>query len=112
MQIKKFIKNYFMTTSVLLVAVLPSSSNYTLESYGFGAGGEAGMSSSNFSLEAILGESSGDQSSTTYSVKSGLIFMQEANVPTATLTNDSNWYNKLNVVVGEENNPSDAQYAI
>ena len=38
--------------------------------------------------------------------------MKEANVPTISIANSANWYNKLLVTIGPQNNPSDAKFAI
>lgn len=96
-----------------MLLALPSSTNYKLDAYGFGAGGGANVSSTNYSLEGILGETSGNQSSTSYRSQSGLLFMQEANVPGApTFSNPSSYYNKLLIILNTSNNPSDATFAI
>jgi hypothetical protein len=95
------------------VADLPSTSHYQLNSYGFGSGGTANSSTSNYSLEGITGEVSGQTSSTSsYSTKPGFIETQQANVPKVTLTNPSNYYNKLKFVIDQQSNPSDAKYAL
>lgn len=107
----KFIRSTFFFLPIVLL-VLPSSTNYRLDSYGFGPG-SGGMNSASYGLEAILGEVSGNQSSTNYKAQSGLVFLQQSNVPSApTLANSSNWYNKLNVIINTSNNPSDALYAV
>ncbi len=96
----------------VLMATLPASSNYQLNSYGFGSGGTAGSSSTNYKVNGISGETSGSASSTNYKAGSGEVFEKQANVPTVTITNGGNWYNKLQLVVGPENNPSDALFAV
>lgn len=96
----------------LMVAALPASSNYELNSYGFGTGGTAGTSSSNYRINGVAGEVAGSQSSTNYKVGAGEAYEKQANVPTITISNDDNWYNKLKVVIGPENNPSDALFAV
>jgi len=94
-------------------AALPSTTNYQLNSYGFGSGGTAGSSTSNYSLEGISGEvSSQSDATTTYTLKPGFIETQQANVPTVNLTNPSNYYDKLHFVIDQQNNPSDALYAL
>lgn len=71
------------------------------------------MNSASYGLEGVLGEVSGNQSSATYKTQSGLVFMQQSNVPAApTFTNPSSYYNKLHIVLATSNNPSDATYAI
>lgn len=70
------------------------------------------MSSTNYGAEGTVGEVAGEQTSTNYKANSGLVFVQNANVPTVTLTNGGSWYNKLLVTIGPENNASDTTYAI
>jgi hypothetical protein len=90
---------------------LPASTNYQLKAFEFGGGGGV-SSSTNYSTDAVVGEVAGAQSSANYGINSGLVYMQNANVPTVTLSNPSSWYNKLNAVIGTQNNPSDTVYAI
>jgi hypothetical protein len=110
--LKKLIHAGAFLPSFFLLTVFPASTNFRLDSYGFGAGGEASMSSQTYSLEGIAGETSASQSSANYSVKSGLQYEQESNVPVVTLSNDSNWYNKLNLVIDAQNNPADVKFAV
>lgn len=97
--------------TLFIMLAFPASSNYELKSFEFGGGGGT-SSSNNYSIEGVLGEVSGEQASDNYGIDSGLIFVQNANVPTITLSNPSSWYNKLKFVIGPENNPSDALFAI
>jgi hypothetical protein len=95
------------------IAALPATTNYQLNSYGFGSGGTANSSTTNYSLEGISGEVSGQTATTTnYSTKPGFVETQQANVPKVTISNPSNYYNKLKFVIDEQNNPSDANYAL
>src|SRR4051812_20031303 len=81
-------------------AALPSTSNYQLNSYGFGSGGTANSTTSNYALEGISGEVSGQTASTAnYSAKPGFIETQQANVPKVTLSNPSSYYDKLKFVI-------------
>jgi hypothetical protein len=97
----------------LLFAALPSTTNYQLNSYGFGSGGTANSGTANYSLEGISGEISSQTSSTsTYSALPGFNQTQQANVPTVTFTNPSNYYDKLLFVINQQGNPSDALYAL
>jgi hypothetical protein len=96
----------------LLLAALPASNNFQLNSYGFGNGGTASSSSSTYKVNGLAGEVAGSQSSTSYTVGAGEAYEKQAHVPTITLTNDANWYNKLKLVIGPENNPSDATFAV
>lgn len=94
-------------------AALPSTTNYQLNSYGFGSGGTSNSSTSNYSLEGISGEvSSQPASTTTYTTEPGYTQTQQANVPTVTLSNPSNYYDKLKFVIDQQGNPSDALYAL
>lgn len=108
-------------TSALLVAgsilsvfaSLPSTTNYELNSYGFGSGGAANTSTSTYSLEGITGELSGTPPATSnYTTNPGFIQTQQANVPKVTLSNPSNYYDKLKFVIDQQGNPSDALYAL
>ena len=98
---------------VLIFGSLPATTNYKLNSYGFGSGGSPGSTTANYALEGISGEVSGQTVTTTnYQAQPGFIETQQANVPTVTLTNPSNYYDKLLVVIGQQGNPSDALYAL
>lgn len=100
-------------SGLLLFAVMPSTNTYELNNYGFGSGGTANSSTGNYSLEGISGEISGQTNSTnTYAVKPGFTETQQANVPTVSLTNPSNYYDKLHMVINQQDNPSDALYAL
>lgn len=97
----------------IFLAALPTTSNYSLQSYGFGSGGTANSSTSNYSLEGISGEISSQADSTSnYVIKPGYIETQQADVPKVTLTNPSSYYDKLHFVIDQQNNPSDAKYAL
>ncbi len=98
-----------------LFAQLPATSNYQLNSYGFGSGGTANSTTANYALEGISGEASGQTSSTAnYSVKPGFIETQQANVPkvSAFTNGGGTYYNKLHFVIDQQSNPSDALYAL
>lgn len=92
----------------------PASTNYQLEGYGFGAGGEDNMTSANYAGNAITGEVSDDQlSGTNYNLGAGLSFEIMANVPPApTFTNPNSYYNKLHLVLATGGNPTDTKFAI
>jgi hypothetical protein len=93
---------------------MPYSTSYKLKDYGFGSGGVANGTSPNYSLEAITGElSGGRETSPSYNIGPGLIFTNQANVPSApTFDNPSNYYNKLRLIINTSNNPSDTKFAI
>ena len=92
----------------------PASTNYQLRGYGIGSGGEDNMTSSNYAADALMGETSDDTlTGTNYNLGSGLSFEIMANVPAApTLTNPSNYYDKLKLVLDTGNNPTDTTFAI
>ncbi len=92
----------------------PASTNYQLEGYGFGSGGEENMTSTNYAGNAITGEVSDDQlSGTSYNLGAGLSFEIMANVPPApTFTNPNSYYNKLHLVLATGGNPTDTKFAI
>lgn len=99
--------------SAVMLAATPATSNYKLNSFGFGSGGVGNASTANYGLEGITGEVGGAVSGTaTYSLKNGQIQSQQPAVPTATLTNPAQHYNKLKLVIGAQNNPADATFAI
>ncbi len=93
---------------------LPASTTYELKDYGMGSGGTANSTSTTYGMTGISGEqSAGKLSGTAYDLGSGMIFTNQANVPSApTFTNPSNYYNKLLVTLAASQNPSDATYAI
>lgn len=100
---------------ITFFAALPSTSNYQLNSYGFGSGGAGGSSTSTYALEGISGEVGGQTGvTTTYNQKPGYNETQQANVPKiASFDNGGGaYYNKLHFVIDEQGNPSDALYAL
>ncbi|OGK22471.1 hypothetical protein A3C24_00020 [Candidatus Roizmanbacteria bacterium RIFCSPHIGHO2_02_FULL_37_24] len=113
-------KNIFKKlTSVILTLqfgvflTLPTSTNYILRSFEFGGGGDS-SSSTNYSIESILGEDAAQGSSTNYSLNSGLAFVQQSHVPPApTFVNSASWYNKLKITINQDDTaPTDTTYAI
>lgn len=96
-------------------AQIPSSSNFKMVNFGFGAGGTATSSSTNYSLFGTLGQvDQGSPSSSNYFLGAGLEYTLQASVPAApTFTNPSSWYNKLKIVINKGGvDPSDTKYAI
>ncbi len=91
-----------------------SSSTYMLKGYEFGGGGGTGMNSSSYSLEGIAAQGGDVLGSSSFNVNSGLVFVQQSNVPAApTFVNTSNWYNKLKITINKwSGDPSDTKYAI
>lgn len=97
---------------ISVIAALPSTTNYQLNSYGFGSGGGT-TGTSNYSLEGITGEAGGTTGVTSnYNLKPGYVETQQANVPKVTVTNPSGYYDKLHFVIDQQSNPTDAKYAL
>lgn len=96
-------------------AVPPASNNYKLMDYGFGAGGTATSSSSNYSIFGTVGQvDQGSPSSSNYFIGAGLEYTLQASTPAMpTFVNPSNWYNKLKLTINRGgNDPADTTYAI
>lgn len=108
-----FFKKRF-SLSFFLFFVLPVSTNYQLKDFGYGGGGVANGTSTNYAIEGIAGEqNAGKLDGTTYDLGAGLQFTNQANVPPApNFTNPSSYYNKLKVVINTGSNPSDTKFAI
>lgn len=104
---------YIAASDVL--AAMPASTNYKLQDYGFGAGGTATSSSTNYRINGMAGQVEfGRPASANYQAGGGLVYANMANVPGApTLsTNGGTYYNKLSVTLNTSNNPSDTLFAI
>lgn len=114
MQKINFTKIKFLNVFLFFFLVLPASTNYKLKDYGFGNGGEENMTSTNYAMEAVTGETGGQKlTGTNYNVGAGLLYTNQANVPVApTFSNPSNYYNKLQLVINTSSNPTDTKYAI
>jgi hypothetical protein len=99
---------------VVLFAALPATTNYKLNSYGFGSGGTAGSSTTTYKLEGTTGELSGSSGVSTHTVKPAFIETQQANVPklSAFDNNSGQYYNRLHFVIDTQSNPSSATYLI
>lgn len=95
-----------------LLATLPASSHFSLNSYGFGNGGTATSNSAHYGANALTGEVAGASTSAHYLVGTGEKNVKQANVPTVTITNTARYYDRLLVTIGTQNNASDALYAI
>jgi hypothetical protein len=98
--------------ATMMLAVMPASTNYGLQSYGVGSGGTADSTSANYQVNGLAGQLSGHSSSTNYQGGFGLNYHMQGNVPTLTLTNDDNWYDKLHLTLDPAGNPSDTTYLI
>lgn len=93
----------------------PTSGNYKLMDYGFGAGGTATSSSSNYSLFGTVGQvDQGSPSSSNYFIGAGLEYTLQASAPAMpTFVNSNNWYNKLHLTINRGGvDPQDTTYAI
>lgn len=104
-----------LTASLLLFAVMPSTSTYKLEAYGFGNGGTANSTSANYALEGTAGEPNGGvSSSATYMLKPGFTQTQQANIPRLSSFDNSSgiYYNKLHFAIDQQGNDDEALYAI
>lgn len=101
--------------SSMAQAVPPTSNNYKLYDYGFGSGGTASSSSTNYSLFGTVGQvDQGSPSSANYFIGAGLEYTLQASTPAApTFVNSSNWYNKLHLTINKGGlDPTDTTYAI
>ncbi len=108
--------NYVINISqVFAQSTPPTSSNYKVLDFGFGAGGTASSSSNLYSLLGSLGQiDQGSPSSANYFLGAGLEYELTATAPAApTFVNQSNNYNKLHLTINRGgNNPADYEYAI
>jgi hypothetical protein len=107
-----FILSVLVNPSLVLAG--PSSTNYRLDEYGFGAGGTASSSSEGYSMFGTVGETSeASMSSESFVIGGGLEGTMQASVPPApSITNPEDYYNKLKLVINTGNNPTDAEFAI
>lgn len=98
----------------LVVYAGPTSTNFELQQYGFGAGGVASSSSESFLFQGALGEiETASLSSENYLTLPGLTYTLEPNTPGAPVfSNPSNFYNKLHLTIDSANNPSDITFSI
>lgn len=92
----------------------PASTTYQLKNFSFGSGGGNDLGSTNYKSEVLTGEqAAANLSGSTYELLPGLIATQLANVPSVvSFENQSNNYNKLQLIVNTAGNPSDTLYAI
>jgi hypothetical protein len=105
---------YMILYTGIAEAGMPSSTNYQLQNYSFGAGGTTNSTSSNYGLNGIAGEVGyGQPSSANYKAGTGLTYMMTANVPTApTLSTPANNYDRILFVINPGSNPTDVTYAL
>lgn len=106
---------WLTSISALFFASLPATTNYQLNSYGFGSGGTANSGTATYSLEGMAGEVGGIKTTTvTYGAKPGFIETQQANLPKLSNlhNNGGAFYNKLRFIIDQQGNPGDALYAL
>ena len=107
--------NKLLGISLVLFAAFPATTTYQLNSYGFGSGGTANSTTSTYSIEGISGEIGGQTSTTsTYTLRPGFNETQQAHAPKILVFNNGSgaYYNKLHFEIDQQNNPSDALYAL
>jgi hypothetical protein len=102
----------WLSACVIMLAALPATNNYQLNSFGFGTGGTANSGTSNYRVNGVAGEVAGDTSTSNYKLGAGETRTKQANVPNVTISNGARWYNKLLVTIATNNNPTDALYAV
>ena len=105
---------YLILYTGIAEAGMPSSTNYQLQNYSFGAGGTTNSTSANYGLNAIAGEVEyGQSGSTNYQAGTGLTYMMMASVPGAPiLSTPANNYDRILFVINPGSNPSDVTYAL
>src|SRR5258708_8160416 len=98
---------YFLISASTVYANLPSSANYQLQNYSFGAGGTTNSTSSNYGLNGVAGEVEfGQPNSANYQIGSGLSYMMKANVPGApTLSTPANNNDRILFDLNTSSNP-------
>lgn len=98
----------------LALAAFPASQNYRLNEWTIGGGGSDNSSSQNYRTETVTDPIAGDLGqSAAYQIRPGQLFVQMADVPQApTVSNPTNWYNKLSLVINPGNAPTDTRFAV
>jgi hypothetical protein len=95
-----------------LFAIVPTSTNYTLNSYDFGNGSDS-STSTNYSLHSQAGSNGGTYTSTNYALPAGVMASTTVPTPPApTFTNPDTSYTRLQLVLNVGTFPSDTKYAI
>jgi hypothetical protein len=95
---------------VSLLAVVPTSSNYTLKSFDFTAGGN--HSSSSYQLKSAVG-TGGQSSSTSYVLPAGIKAAMTLSAPAApTFTNVGSSYSQLKITLNTSGFAADTKYLI
>ena len=104
-----------VTAGVIALFAQSTSTTYQLDSYGIGSGGNAGAESGTYKSYTSTGEQStapGSQAAT-LEQQSGVVPTHNAKVPAApNMTNPGSYYNKLQIIIDNGGNPTDAKFAI
>lgn len=108
---------WYYSLSLAIIGIFasnPSSTNYTLKTYDFGSGGGK-TNSSNYSLRGIVnGQAGNSTTSTNYQSSPGPVSAEIiAAAPTApSISNPSNFYNKLKIVINLGTKAKTTKFAI
>lgn len=95
-----------------LLAAVPTSTNFTLQTYDFGGGADT-SSSSNYNLQASSGSPVDSLSSTNYKLPAGIRASSDVATPPApSAANPDNSYNSLKITLNVNGLPADAKYLI
>lgn len=96
------------------LAAFPSSDNYQIQEYSFGAGGTKESTSESFGLFGTAGQLEfGKLSSANFQIGSGLEYTMMASMPGIPIfTNPSQNYDRLHLIINTSNNPTDTEYAV
>ncbi len=96
----------------MLLATVPSSSSYILNSYGFSGGANNGGSAT-YKVSGSAGTAGGVLGSSTYKLPAGIKASTTAPTPGApTFTNPANNYDRLKLVLNASSFPSDTKYLV
>ncbi|HKU18151.1 MAG TPA: hypothetical protein VJP80_02650 [Candidatus Saccharimonadales bacterium] len=103
----------FALSVLSLLAVTPSSTNYTLKAYDLG-GGAGGGSSTNYTVSGQAGgQASNGLLSASYALPAGVKASTTVPVPGApTLTDDNSAYDRLHLTLNVGSAPSDTKYVV
>ncbi len=95
-----------------LLAAVPSSTNYKLQTYDFGNGAGSG-SSTTYNLQSSAGSNGTTLTSSSYTLPVGIRSSDTVPVPSApTFTNPDSSYDRLKIVINPGSFPTDTKYAI
>ncbi len=95
-----------------LLAAVPASSNFVLQTYDFGNGANSPTSSS-YHLEASAGSPNDSLTGGTYALPAGIRASASVATPSApTFTNPDNSYNRLKIILAVNGMPTDVTYLI